>query len=80
MNFKALSLGAVLGFVAAVIPSCGAPTCGPQNCSGCCDADNKCVPVTASNSNASCGRQGNACVNCAATAQVCNTTSFTCET
>ncbi len=80
MNLKALSFGAVLGFVLAVIPSCGSNTCGPQNCEGCCDAMNKCVPQSASNSNVACGRQGLTCANCSTMAQVCNPTSFVCET
>lgn len=79
MNFKALSFGAVLGFLVAVVPSCGGPVCAPQNCNGCCDSANKCVPSSASNSNTACGNNGTTCANCAVQNQVCNTTSFVCE-
>ncbi|MFT3710177.1 MAG: hypothetical protein QM817_21330 [Archangium sp.] len=79
MNVRALTLGAVLGFAVAVIPSCGTPPCGPANCNGCCDTMNKCVPSSAASSNTSCGSKGAACANCATNNQVCNTTSFVCE-
>lgn len=79
MNLKALSFGAVLGFIVAVVPSCGSNACGPQNCDGCCDAMSKCVPQSASNSNVACGRQGVTCANCSSMAQACNPTSFVCE-
>src|SRR5438445_447120 len=38
LNYKALALGLVLGFVVAVVPSCGTTTktCGAVNCAGCC--------------------------------------------
>ncbi|MFZ5438679.1 MAG: hypothetical protein ACOZQL_01660 [Myxococcota bacterium] len=79
MNLRALSLGGVLGFLVAVIPSCGAPPCGPANCGGCCDASNKCVPIAASNSNSACGQKGATCANCAANNQVCNASLYVCE-
>ena len=80
MNLRALSFGAVLGFLVAVIPSCGTPACGPTNCDGCCDAANKCVPVSASSSDTSCGQKGTTCSNCAATGAACSKTLFVCET
>ena len=46
LNYKALALGTVLGFIVAVAPSCGstASSCGPANCNtGCCDNAGKCV-------------------------------------
>jgi hypothetical protein len=45
----------------------GTPTCGPQNCGGCCDGT-KCV--IGSDATA-CGKQGQACTNCAATGKQC---------
>ncbi len=53
----------------------GTPTCGPANCGGCCQGT---TCVTGSDS-ASCGRQGQACVNCTAVGQVCSA-GRTCET
>ena len=72
-------LGVVSGFALAVVPSCGAPPCGPQNCNGCCDSSNKCVPSSASNANTSCGTKGATCANCTSNNQVCNPVSFVCE-
>jgi hypothetical protein len=80
MNFRALTWGAVCGFLVAVVPSCAAPPCGPQNCAGCCDSTNKCVPEASSSAASACGTKGAACVNCAASNQSCNATTFTCET
>lgn len=50
--------------------SCGAArTCTPQSCTtGCCDDSGEC---RTGGENSACGASGNACVNCAATAQVC---------
>ncbi len=79
MNLKALSFGALLGFLVAVIPSCGTPACSPTNCKGCCDATNKCVPESASNSNTACGAKGATCANCTSMNQVCNAALFVCE-
>lgn len=45
----------------------GAPTCGPANCGGCCDG-NTCVGGSDS---IACGKQGQACTNCAATGRTC---------
>lgn len=78
MKLKALSLGAALGFVFAVVPSCGQPTttCGPNNCTGCCNAG---VCVTADKlTDAACGSSGNACSNCTASQQTCNMSTKSC--
>lgn len=65
--------------MAAVVPSCGSTaSCGPENCTGCCDSANKCVPVSASNSNTACGKGGNTCSDCNARAQVCDQAGFVC--
>lgn len=80
MNLKALSFGAILGFLVAVVPSCGTTNnaaCGPTTCSGCCDATNTCVPATASNSNTACGTGGATCTNCTASGKTCSS-NFTC--
>ncbi|MFT3839394.1 MAG: hypothetical protein QM723_20595 [Myxococcaceae bacterium] len=61
MNYKALTLGAVLGLAAALVPSCGGKTCGPSNCQGCCDASNNCVMTQTA---AACGTAGLVCVDC----------------
>jgi hypothetical protein len=45
----------------------GTPTCGPQNCGGCCNGT---VCVAGSDSSA-CGKQGMACSNCLATGKQC---------
>lgn len=72
MNYRALTLGAAIGFLVALSPSCGpsTPDCGPSNCNGCCNADGACVD-TGEQSTAACGTQGNACGACAAT-ESCN--------
>lgn len=67
MNFRALALGAALGFVFALSPSCTPQAaCNATNCAGCCDADKKCQPA----SPATCGASGNACIACSG-ADVC---------
>src|SRR5688572_2489009 len=70
MNFRMLALGASLGFLFAVVPSCGGgEKCGPSNCnSGCCDSDGKCVATVGDKA---CGASGNACVDCSAQSQTC---------
>ena len=78
MNFKVLALGALLGFAVAVVPSCGASKCSVANCKGCCSADGKCVADPANSDNSACGTQGNTCVDCAKTNQVCNKTTYQC--
>src|SRR5690606_11200342 len=45
----------------------GTPSCGPQNCAGCCTAAGQCV---AGSDTIACGRQGEACEACAP-GQVC---------
>lgn len=64
MNYRALAVGAALGFLFALSPSCspGGGDCNATNCAGCCDADKKCQAQSA----ATCGASGNACVACAA--------------
>ncbi|HEY1088313.1 MAG TPA: HmuY family protein, partial [Archangium sp.] len=67
-----LALIASLVLAALVVgsaASCGAKTCTPQSCpTGCCSADGTCE---SGGENAACGSSGNACVNCAATSQIC---------
>lgn len=64
LPFKAFSIGAALGLVLAVAPSCGSSTgtCGPDNCaSGCC-SNNICL---SGNISAQCGKGGAQCTTCA---------------
>lgn len=76
MKMKALSLGAAIGFVFAITPSCGmqTTTCSASNCTGCC-SNGMCV---SSLTDALCGSAGNACSNCTASGQTCNTTTKSC--
>lgn len=55
----------VVGFVISFLVACGpAPkTCGPGNCTGCCDENGECLAGTAL---FECGSGGNACVKCEA--------------
>ncbi|MBL8911701.1 MAG: hypothetical protein JNM17_13500 [Archangium sp.] len=72
MNYRALTLGALVGFVVAFTPSC-TQKCGPQNCDGCCDsAKNTCVKKPNNNNNTTCGSAGNACIDCTTSAATCN--------
>ena len=55
--------------VAAGAASCGANQCTPASCaSGCCKPSGECA---SGGENTACGTAGNACVNCAASTQVC---------
>lgn len=78
MNAKAISLGAVIGFILATVPSCGTPAsnCGPNNCTGCCNAGTCVAPDKLTD--AACGSSGNACTNCSAASQTCNMTTKSC--
>ncbi len=78
MSLKALSLGAALGFLVAMIPSCGTPSgsCGANNCTGCCNAG-MCVAAEKLTDSA-CGSAGNACSNCASSNQTCNLSTKSC--
>lgn len=79
MNLKAISLGAVIGFLVAVVPSCGTTSnCSPANCGGCCDKNGSCVTV-ANTSDSLCGKLGVACVDCKASLQACNADTKLCE-
>lgn len=78
MNLKVFALGAALGLAAAVAPSCTGSKCSVANCKGCCSSDGKCVADPANQNNTSCGAQGNACVDCAKTNQVCNKSTYQC--
>jgi hypothetical protein len=65
MTLRALALGAAIGFVVAVAPSCG-PTkppvkCNSASCQGCCDENDQCFE----------GVSPQACGIAAATCQVC---------
>lgn len=73
LSFKAFALGAALGLVLAVAPSCGsaAGTCGPDNCSSGCCSSNVCL---SGNIAAQCGKGGAQCSACAA-GQSCATGS-----
>lgn len=63
MNFKALSLGALIGFLVALSPSCGGVTkCDASNCGGCCDkVTGVCVTVPTA---IACGASGVECKTC----------------
>jgi hypothetical protein len=78
MKLKALSLGAAIGFILATVASCGTPAgnCGPNNCTGCCNAGTCVAPDKLTDS--TCGSSGNACTNCAASSQTCNMTTKSC--
>lgn len=54
--------------------ACVAPTCGPQNCKGCC-AGNVCVAGTDVKT---CGVGGLQCADCASKGQTCDTQTGTC--
>ncbi len=73
LPFKAFAIGAALGLVLAVAPSCGssAGTCGPDNCSSGCCSNNVCL---SGNIAAQCGKGGAQCTSCAA-GQSCATGS-----
>lgn len=77
MKMQALALGAALGFLAAITPSCGMQTCSTANCDGCCTG-NVCTKRPDNSLNTTCGTSGNACVNCAASNTTCDATTFTC--
>ncbi|MCU0700427.1 MAG: hypothetical protein MUC96_28285, partial [Myxococcaceae bacterium] len=79
MKMQALALGAALGFLAAITPSCGMQTCSTANCDGCCQGT-MCVKRPDNALNSTCGTSGNACVNCAASNTTCDATTFTCAT
>lgn len=72
MKFQMLAIGAVLGFIIAVAPSCGGTKCGPNNCSGCCTAAGVCTTTPANGLNTTCGKAGNLCTDCSATGQTCS--------
>ncbi|MDP1826888.1 MAG: hypothetical protein Q8L48_26685 [Archangium sp.] len=80
MNVRALTFGALIGFVVAFAPSCTPPKCGPQNCDGCCDSKGTCIKKPNNNNNTTCGSAGNACTDCAAASSTCNPTTSTCGT
>ncbi len=79
MNFRAIALGTVIGFIVAVVPSCSSTKCAASNCPGCCDAKGQCVKSPNNGNNTTCGTQGNACVDCTklATPTSCSST-FSC--
>lgn len=81
MNTRALALGAMIGFVVAIAPSCSPAKCGPVNCDGCCDATSgACVKKPNNGNNSSCGSAGNTCIDCMAANSTCNPTTNTCAT
>jgi hypothetical protein len=77
MNYKALTVGAVLGFLLALSPSCGGGgdrKCDEGSCpTGCCDSSGRCVTATTP---AQCGTRGQDCVPCP-TGQSCQAGSCT---
>ncbi len=73
MNYKALALGAVLGFMAALSPACG-PV--PEKCTTCTDANGDCIGAV---SDQACGAGDAACINCAAQGQECDVATGTCK-
>lgn len=77
-SFRALAMGAFIGFVAAMVPSCVPATCDANTCAGCCDSAKKCVATPGNQSDATCGAQGNACVDCAKSGKTCSGTTFSC--
>src|SRR5215211_6746112 len=68
MNYKALTVGAVLGFVLSLSPACegGSGTkCDASSCpAGCCDPTGACIGITAMTAS-QCGTQGQNCSTCA---------------
>ena len=79
MKIQALALGAALGFLVAIAPSCGPTQCTPANCDGCCKGTT-CVAKPLNSNNTTCGTSGNMCQDCAATSTTCDSTTFTCGT
>ncbi len=72
MNFRALSVGVVLGLCFALLaPSCGRVSpCGPGTCSGCCTSAGLCLETSSQKDN-SCGLGGLSCLDCAGLNQLC---------
>ncbi len=64
-SVKAVVFGAVIGFVAALAPSCGSGTkvvrCSVSNCDGCCDDTGACLQGT---SDTNCGSAAASCISC----------------
>ena len=76
-TLRAISLGAALGFVCAVVPSCGstkppAAKCNRNTCSGCCDENAMCFTGV---SPEACGIDGVTCQVCGA-GQSCSNTGL----
>jgi len=71
-TLRAIALGAALGFVAALVPSCGStkptPKCNRNTCAGCCDDTGNCFSGV---SPEACGVDGVTCLVCK-TGQSCN--------
>lgn len=64
MRTLPLLLGLLVGFVVAVLPSCGPPACSAASCPlGCCDASGRCQ----ASSNSTCGVRGAVCASCSLT-------------
>jgi hypothetical protein len=77
MKIQALALGAALGFLVAIAPSCGTNSCSAANCDGCCKGTT-CVAKPNNSNNTSCGTSANTCADCTATGTTCDSTTFTC--
>ena len=64
-TLRAIALGAALGFVVAVVPSCGAKPattkCNRNTCAGCCDEMGACFSGV---SPEACGVDGITCLVC----------------
>lgn len=66
MNLKALAMGAAVGFLVALSPSCTprtTTTCSAANCAGCCDSAGVCKTTP---SVTACGVGGSVCQACTA--------------
>lgn len=61
MRTSFLLVGVVVGFLSALLPSCGGTTCSPASCPlGCCDALGRCQTATSQ----TCGVRGSVCTTC----------------
>jgi hypothetical protein len=53
--FKAVAIGTILGFLIAQMSGCSSSSCGPNNCSGCCNPTTKQCISAANQTAAQCG-------------------------
>lgn len=68
LKVRYLAVGALLGLVLSVAPSCGnsggKPLCKPSNCAGCCDKNGECQLGTET---FACGARADLCKECGST-------------